>query len=120
MQQPEPLNTDVTDQSLPDEINFSLVLGGPLYQLYLRSRLALPALELVVRRAVFMSLICWLPLLLLALMEGHGFGGVSLPFSRDIGVHIRFLARSRYWSARSIGRTNGSPPRFDSLFSGGS
>lgn len=91
MQQAEHPNTDLTAH-VSDETDFSLVLGGPLYQLYLRTRLARPALELVLRRAVVISLVCWLPLLLLALIEGHGFGGVSLPFSRDIGVHIRYLA----------------------------
>jgi uncharacterized protein (TIGR02444 family) len=49
-----------------DDPDFSLVLGGPLYQLYLRARLAQPPLDLVTRRVVGASLICWLPLLLLA------------------------------------------------------
>ena len=74
-----------------DESDFSFVLGGPLYQLYLRTRLARPSLELVFRRVTAMSLICWLPLLILALIERHGFGGVSIPFLRDVGVHVRFL-----------------------------
>ena len=76
MRQADLLNTNVTDQGSVEK-DFSLVLGGPLYNLYLRTRLARSALELVVRRVVTMSLICWLPLLLLALVEGHGFGGVS-------------------------------------------
>ena len=91
MEQADLLNANVKSH-VSDEIDFSLVLGGPLYQLYLRTRLARPALELVVRRVVAISLICWLPLLLLALIEGHVFGGVPLPFLLDLGVHIRFLA----------------------------
>ena len=34
---------------LADTENFSLVLGGPLYQLYLRTRLAKPPLDLLLR-----------------------------------------------------------------------
>lgn len=75
-------------QSEPD---FSLVLGGPLYRLYLGAGLARPPLELVVRRMLGVSLICWLPLLLLAAMAGHLTGGVPVPFLRDPEVHIRFL-----------------------------
>jgi hypothetical protein len=71
--------------------DFSLVLGGPLYQLYLRTRLTTPSLSLVLRRIVVLSLACWGPLLLLALFEGHLFGRVSIPFLVDLGVHIRFL-----------------------------
>ena len=47
--------------------DFSLVLGGPLFQLLMRSRLTTPALDLVKRRIVFISLFAWLPLLLLSL-----------------------------------------------------
>ncbi len=71
--------------------NFSLVLGGPLYQLYLATKLAGPALQLLVRRVLVISFICWLPPLLLAAMDGHLIGGVPVPFLRDPMVHLRFL-----------------------------
>lgn len=71
--------------------DFSLVLGGPLYQLYLRIGLALPSLELLARRVVVLSSICWLPLLLLSTLEGHLTGGVRDPFLLDPEVHVRFL-----------------------------
>lgn len=71
--------------------DFSLVLGGPLYQLYLRTGLARPALELVARRILGISFICWLPLLLLSTLEGHLTGGVQDPFLLDPEVHVRFL-----------------------------
>jgi len=71
--------------------DFSLALGGPLYQLYLRSHLARAPLDLLRRRIIFFSLICWLPLLLLSLAERHAFRGVSAPFLFDIEVHTRFL-----------------------------
>ena len=55
--------------------DFSLVLGGPLFQLLVRSRITTPALELVKRRIVFLSLFAWLPLLLLSLVDGKAWGG---------------------------------------------
>jgi len=76
---------------LQDEKDFSLVLGGPLYQIYLGTRLARHPLQLVVRRVLTLSLISWLPLLLLSAVAGHLTGGVVVPFLRDPEVHIRFL-----------------------------
>jgi len=67
------------------------MLGGPLYQLYLRTRLARPPLQLVLRRVMDISLVCWLPLLLLAAAGGSLIGGAAVPFLRDAEVHIRFL-----------------------------
>jgi hypothetical protein len=74
-----------------DPPDFSLVLGGPMYQLLVRSRLATPALELLNRRIVFISMFAWLPLLLLSLVNGKAWGGVGLPFLYDIEMHARFL-----------------------------
>ena len=71
--------------------DFSLVLGGPLFQLLVRSRLTTPALELLKRRIVFISLFAWLPLLLLSLVDGKAWGGVGLPFLYDIEMQARFL-----------------------------
>src|SRR5215470_5189653 len=70
---------------------FSLVLGGPLYQLYLRTRLSTPPLGLLRRRVLIISLVCWAPLLLLSIVTGQAFGGVRVPFVSDIEVHVRFL-----------------------------
>ena len=74
-----------------DPPDFSLVLGGPMYQLLVRSRLATPALELLNRRIVFISMFAWLPLLFLSLVNGKAWGGVGLPFLYDIEMHARFL-----------------------------
>jgi hypothetical protein len=71
--------------------DFSLILGGPLYQLYLRTRVARPPLELLRRRIIAFALICWLPLLLLSLVEGHAVSGVHVPFLLDIETYARFL-----------------------------
>jgi hypothetical protein len=90
---PAEAKLDMTDPSegLHNEDDFSLVLGGPLYKLYLRARLSTPRLGLVRRRVVIVSLVCWLPLLVLSITAGHVFGSVDVPFLRDVEVHTRFL-----------------------------
>jgi hypothetical protein len=71
--------------------DFSLVLGGPLYQLLRRTHLSGDALELAARRVIGISLIAWLPLLVLSAAEGHVVSGVAVPFLLDLEVHVRFL-----------------------------
>jgi len=80
-----------TIHKLQEPPDFSLVIGGPVYHLLVRSRLATPALELVHRRIVFITLFAWLPLLLLSLVNGKAWGVVGLPFLYDIETHTRFL-----------------------------
>jgi hypothetical protein len=88
----ESADIDPTDTLLHNEADFSLALGGPLYQLYLRTRLSTPLLGLLHRRVVGISLFCWLPLLVLSVTDGHLLRGVSVPFLLDLEVHARFLA----------------------------
>lgn len=81
-----------SDDLLRHPADFSLVLGGPLYQLFRRSHLSGDALELVRQRIVIISLFAWLPLLLLSALEGQALGGkAAVPFLMDIEVHVRFL-----------------------------
>ena len=81
---------DAGVKSPPDE-DFSLVLGGPLYQLLRRTRLSDDVLELQRRRVIVLSALTWLPLLFLTAVGGHLLGGVQLPFLYDVEVHARFL-----------------------------
>ncbi len=77
---------------LADPYDFSIVLGGPLYQMMRRSHLAGETLDLLRRRVLFLSLFAWLPLLVLSWWENALWDGrVSVPFLRDIDVHVRFL-----------------------------
>lgn len=78
--------------AMPDDREFSLVLGGPLYQLYLRTKLMTSPLGLLFRRVVVISLICWGPLLVLSALEGQALRGVTIPFLLDAEVHVRLLA----------------------------
>jgi hypothetical protein len=78
--------------SLPrDPRDFSLVLGGPIFQLLRRSHLTNDALELTQHRIIVISLFSWLPLLVLSALEGNMLGGIAVPFLLDAEVHVRFL-----------------------------
>jgi len=83
------MNTSADKTQFDD---FSLVLGGPLFQLFMRTGLTTDALGLVKRRLLFFSLFTWLPLLLLSLLTGEALGGaIKVPFIYDVDVHVRFL-----------------------------
>jgi len=87
-------SADLTvDGPLPDEArNFSLFIGGPLFQLLRRAHLVDDALRLVKRRMVLAMAVTWLPLLAFSALQGHLWGdGTALPFGRDIECHVRFL-----------------------------
>jgi len=77
---------------LPDPQDFSLVLGGPLYQLLRRAHLSDDALMLQRRRIIVIALIAWLPLLALSALGGQLLGGgAAVPFLMDVDVHVKFL-----------------------------
>ena len=72
--------------------DFSLVLGGPMYQLLRGARLTDDVLTLVHRRVVVAILITWVPLLLLSAWEGLAWRGeVMIPFLLNAETHARFL-----------------------------
>jgi hypothetical protein len=78
-------------QFIDEPTDFSLVQGGPLFQLLVRTRLLKPPMELLALRIVVISLVAWLPLLLLSVFSGHAFGGTGIPFLLDLGAHARLL-----------------------------
>jgi hypothetical protein len=71
--------------------DFSLVLGGPLYQFMRRLGLVAPPLARLKSRVLVITLFAWAPLLLLALLDGRALRGVPIPFLLDYEVHSRFL-----------------------------
>ena len=78
--------------TLPEIPDFSMVLGGPLFQLFRRAHLSGDGLELLTRRIVVITAVAWIPLLLLALADGGAFGGnLKIPFHHDIETHVRLL-----------------------------
>src|SRR5262245_62182124 len=72
--------------------DFSVILGGPLFQMFCRTHLSGNALELLHRRILFLALLAWLPLLVLSVLGGRAAGdAVRMPCLKDIEVHLRFL-----------------------------
>jgi len=79
-------------RSLQGPRDFSLVLGGPLFQFFRRAHLSDDELMLARQRVIVISLFAWLPLLLLSAVQGQAFhGSVAVPFLLDFDVHLRFL-----------------------------
>src|SRR5215469_7907835 len=76
---------------LAEPPDFSVVLGGPLFQLLRKANLEGGHLELLYRRLLFFIGITWLPLFLLAVVAPFAGGAGRLDFLRDIEVHARFL-----------------------------
>lgn len=71
--------------------DFSVVLGGPLFQLLMHLRLTTPSLDFLSKRIIYITLFAWLPLLLLSLVEGTAWGNVRVPFLYDMEDQARFL-----------------------------
>jgi hypothetical protein len=71
---------------------FSLLLGGPLFQLFRRAHLSGNALELVRARMLVIVALVWVPLLVASLVEGHPLGGQGfVPLLKDADANVRFL-----------------------------
>lgn len=71
---------------------FSLMVGGPLYQILVRSGLLRPPLGLLERRVLALTAFTWLPLLLLAALDGRLLPGKGYePFLHDVEGHVRLL-----------------------------
>jgi hypothetical protein len=71
---------------------FLLMEGGPLFTLQKRVGLIKDEAPYLKRRAAVAALATWLPLLILAAMQGLAFGHtVPVPFLRDFSTYTRFL-----------------------------
>jgi len=87
-----PQGSEMKTMPIPETADFSLVIGGPLFQLYRRTHLAGDALELLHRRILAIALFAWLPLLFLSVLDGRAFSGaIKIPFLYDVEAYARFL-----------------------------
>jgi hypothetical protein len=74
-----------------DTQDFSLILGGPLYQLFCRAHLCGKVLELLRRRILVLCGISWAPLFVFSVLEGNALGNaVKVPFLLDLEIYARF------------------------------
>jgi len=72
--------------------NFSIVVGGPVYDFLYRFHLVRQSMPNVWRRILALMAVTWLPLLLLSLKEGLAFGHqVRIPFLYDLTMYGRLL-----------------------------
>ena len=75
-----------------DPQDFSVVLGGPLYQLFRKAHLTGDALELMAQRVFALVALNWLPLVVLTAIQGLALGTkVVVPFLYDIEAQARIL-----------------------------
>jgi hypothetical protein len=74
-----------------EPLDFSLVVGGPLYRLYLRAHLAEASMGLVHRRVLTLILITWVPLWVLNAFGAPDTGGASVSLLKDLDAHARLL-----------------------------
>ena len=71
---------------------FSIVSGGPFYNLIVRLRLVETGSHHAFKRAVLYVLLTWVPLLVLSLLQGVALGStVKIPFLFDFAVSSRYL-----------------------------
>lgn len=80
------------ESRLSAEQDFSVVVGGPFFQLLRRAHLTGNGLELIKARTLVITMTVWLPLFVLSLLNGQALPGTSkLAFLQDYSVQIRFL-----------------------------
>src|SRR5262245_7311166 len=79
--------------SMQDSPDFSLVLGGPLFQLLRKAHLSDDVNGLLRRRILFIPAFAWLPLLICYLVESRFSPptNVAVTFLKDIETHSRYL-----------------------------
>jgi hypothetical protein len=88
-----PALSETVGNAAPDaHRDFSIVLGGPLFQILRKTHLADEGLALLRKRVLYISAFAWLPLLALSALERHLLPGrVAVPFLHDLELHVRFL-----------------------------
>jgi len=89
---PSPRNESEREAAESAVHNFSIVMGGPLYDFLLRRGLLHFGLPNLVRRILVLVGLTWLPLLILSLKDGLAFGHrVTVPLLVDLSTYGRFL-----------------------------
>src|SRR5690349_62316 len=76
------MSTPFSSNRLREDVdNFSVVLGGPLFQLLHRIHTSDDALHLAKRRIILITLLTWLPLLVFTIIDGSAWSdALVVPF----------------------------------------
>jgi hypothetical protein len=78
--------------TMVDSNDFSLVRGGPAYRISEQLGLAHPSARRRMLKALLLLLVTWVPLLLMAAVNGHAVGhSVKVPLLLDPVIYTRFL-----------------------------
>lgn len=88
-----PIRSGVSVEEAKSAVHdFSIVVGGPVYDFLLRIGLVRLGLPNVLRRIVALVVITWLPLLILSLTHGLALGHrVTIPLLYDFATYSRLL-----------------------------
>ena len=87
-----PLEVSTTEEARTAARNFSIVVGGPVYDFFLRIGLVRRGLPNVRPRIIAFVAIAWLPLLLLSIKDGLAIGDkVTIPLLLDFSTYGRLL-----------------------------
>jgi hypothetical protein len=78
-----------TGSSLVD--HFSLLQGGPLYRFQRMIGMERPNRRQSIQRACLAVALTWLPLLILAAVQGEAYSGTVIPLLRDYATDVRYL-----------------------------
>ncbi len=89
---PFPVSSTAAEAEIAKPVihDFSIFVGGPVYDFLLRMGLIRLGLPNVLRRVVALIVITWLPLLILSLLDGLAFGQrVAIPLLSDYSMYGR-------------------------------
>lgn len=70
---------------------FSIVADGPLHRVACRTGLCDERFERLPRRTAFVLCLLWLPLLVLALIDGRAWSGTPVPLLYDVDTQLRYV-----------------------------
>ena len=86
------LMNEQAQSGVRDSITFPLFEGGPFHRLLERVRLVQEGRSLIARRIVLIVLVTWVPLVMLALVQGFALGPTRLEsLLMDFAANVRFL-----------------------------
>jgi hypothetical protein len=87
-----PADISTTEEAKAAARNFSIVVGGPVYDFFLRIGLVRRGLPNVRPRVIAFVAIAWLPLLVLSIKDGLAIGDrVTIPLLLDFSTYGRLL-----------------------------